>query len=84
MKRKFMNFATVSCVVMILSFNPFPVNAGNIDYATGQSYVLNEYENSIQRADIIDWRIKVEDGKVYKRLFNYSKNVWIGEWILVS
>lgn len=33
------------------------------------------------RADIIDWRYKIVDGIVYKRLFNYSKNQWIGEWI---
>ena len=79
-----MKLVTVSCAVMILSLNPFPVNAGNINYVVDQPYVLNENENSIQRADIIDWRIKVEDGKVYKRLFNYTKNVWIGEWILVS
>ena len=35
------------------------------------------------RADIIGWRYKTENGRVYKRLFNYSKNEWIGDWILV-
>ena len=35
------------------------------------------------RADIIGWRYKTENGRVYKRLFNYSKDEWIGDWILV-
>lgn len=35
-------------------------------------------------ADIIDWRYKKENGKVYKRKYNYSKQVWIGKWILVG
>ncbi len=36
------------------------------------------------RADIIDWRYKTENGKLYKRLFNYTKEQWVGDWILVS
>ncbi len=35
-------------------------------------------------ADIIEWRYKIEDEKIYKRLYNYTKDVWIGDWILVS
>lgn len=33
-------------------------------------------------ADIIDWRYMVVDGKLYRRLYNYSKQQWIGEWEL--
>ncbi|HFI0080774.1 TPA: hypothetical protein ACGO6Q_001869 [Streptococcus suis] len=33
-------------------------------------------------AEIIDWRIKVVDGQVYKRLYNYSTQKWVGEWIM--
>lgn len=33
----------------------------------------------IQR-DIIEWRWKVVDGSVYRRLYNYSAGKWIGEW----
>lgn len=35
-------------------------------------------------ADIIDWRYKIEDGKMYKRLYNYTTQQWVGEWTLVS
>lgn len=32
------------------------------------------------RKDKIDWVYKSEDGRVYRRLFNFSKNEWIGDW----
>lgn len=33
-------------------------------------------------ADIIGWRYKAVDGKMYRRQYNYSKQQWIGEWEL--
>ncbi len=33
------------------------------------------------RADRIEWRYSTRNGVVYKRLYNYSKNIWIGDWI---
>ncbi len=35
-------------------------------------------------SDAIEWRYKIENGKVYKRLYNYTTQQWIGDWILVS
>jgi hypothetical protein len=32
---------------------------------------------------IIDWRYKVENGKLYRRLYDYSIGEWIGEWELI-
>lgn len=29
---------------------------------------------------IIEWRYKIENGKVYRRLYNYTVNNWVGEW----
>lgn len=35
-------------------------------------------------ADKIEWvYYTAEDGKIYKRLYNYSTREWIGEWIYV-
>lgn len=35
-------------------------------------------------ADSIEWvYYTAEDGKIYKRLYNYSTREWIGEWIYV-
>lgn len=41
-------------------------------------------ENISPLSDIIDWRVKVINGKLYKRLYNYSTGEWVGPWILVS
>ena len=35
-------------------------------------------------SDAIEWRYKIENGKVYKRLYNYTTQQWIGDWILIS
>ena len=35
------------------------------------------------RSDVIGWKYKNIDGKLYKRLYNYTKEQCIGDWILV-
>ncbi len=34
-------------------------------------------------SDKIEWRFKIENNKLYKRLFNYSTADWVGDWIYV-
>ena len=36
------------------------------------------------RSDIIEWRYKVENEKLYKRQYNCTQDKWIGSWQLVS
>lgn len=38
----------------------------------------NEVSNP--QYDVIRWRFKVENGNLYRRLYNYSINNWVGEW----
>ncbi len=35
-------------------------------------------------SDIIEWRYKVDNGHLYKRQYNCTKDAWIGSWVLVS
>lgn len=35
------------------------------------------------RQDIIEYVYKIENGKLYKRLYNYSTDNFIGDWIYV-
>lgn len=35
-------------------------------------------------SDVIQWRYKFEDHKIYKRLYNYGTNEWLGEWIFLG
>lgn len=36
------------------------------------------------KADIIEWRNKIVNGKLYKRQYNCTTQKWIGDWILVA
>ncbi len=51
------------------------------------AYYPLEYINAdpvSPQSDIIEWRYKVENGKLYKRQYNCTQDKWIGDWILVS
>lgn len=36
------------------------------------------------RKDDIGWRYTTINGELYRRLFNYTKGLWIGDWELVE
>lgn len=53
--------------------------------ASSQNYIAEQNDNSISpRADCTRWLYKIENGKIYKRLYNSSIGVWIGDWIYVG
>lgn len=35
------------------------------------------------RANITEWKYKIENGKLYKRLYNLSQECWVGNWVYV-
>lgn len=35
-------------------------------------------------SDDIRWRYKTENGKTYMRLYNYTTQTWVGDWILMK
>lgn len=49
-----------------------------------ESSIVYDESNSVQpRTDIKQWRYKVENGNLYKRLYNYTRNRWETDWIFV-
>jgi len=78
----------LSLISMALSLSALPMEA----YAQTNKQQLppiavNSQENSqllgaVTYAQVIGWRYKTEDGKVYRRQYNYSRQKWIGEWEL--
>jgi len=38
---------------------------------------------AVPYSEIKEWVYKEEDGKIYKRLYNYSRAEWEGDWIYV-
>lgn len=47
------------------------------------SVTISETTREETRGDVFEWRCKIEDGHLYKRLYNVVKGCWAGEWILV-
>ena len=57
----------------------------NFGFTQTTSILANEVESKTtieSRADVIEWRYKIKDGKLYKRKYNYTKKQWIGNWVL--
>ena len=40
-------------------------------------------ERGVERSPIIEYRYKIIDGELYRRLYNYSDGYWIGDWEIV-
>lgn len=55
-------------------------------YPLSNTFIVQEdlqgSKEIVPYADIVGWRYKTVDGDLYRRLYNYSKEVWIGEWEL--
>lgn len=44
----------------------------------------SEAGETVSYAHIKEWRFKIEDGKLYKRLYNRSTGLWETDWIYVA
>lgn len=68
------------CVIICIIFMQ-PVTALASDLTSPHIYSMSSSVRPL--SDIIKWRYKSVNGKLYKRLYNYSKGQWVGDWILV-
>lgn len=61
-----------------------PVNAQEVDVDEAVVIEIAEAQDDTVSpcADILEWRYKIENYKVYKRLYNRSTGEWVGDWIL--
>lgn len=55
---------------------------GGTTYSQINSHPDSQSQIIAPYADIIGWRYKAVNGKMYQRQYNYSKQKWIGEWEL--
>ena len=84
--RKTKFFLACVATLSIMSFI-VPVGAGAQEASQGVTCETTAASTG-SRAEIrkanIYWRFKTVNGRVYKRLFDYDKNMWVGDWILVK
>lgn len=60
-----------------------PVHAADSNNSTATYTVASSKYTNQLRAEIIEWRYKVINNKLYKRLYNYTRQEWVGSWKLV-
>jgi len=81
-----MNKKLITTAMAALSLSVFVLQPPKIVSAASSITATTCSDTTITPlADKIEWvYYTAEDGKIYKRLYNYSTRDWIGEWILVK
>ena len=74
-KNRLATFGLAACMSLAVLCSPaaeFPAQAA-----------VTQDEGIMPMSDVYKWKFATMDCKLYKRLFNISKNCWAGEWIYV-
>ena len=61
--------------LFLLSFISIGVFSGS------PSIAVSEEDSSVYSGDVIVWKYKTMNGKLYKRKYNKTTKKWIGNWI---
>lgn len=76
LKRNILSAVSVASLsLMLVSAWEMPVHASEVPAGIAASE-----EGIAPQSDMIEWRYKFIDGVLYRRLFNYSEQCWVGEW----
>lgn len=86
MKNKIWKQTKMLCCILlnflVFSINFQYVNAKEVNGFKEMRIIMNE--QVITRSDIIKWVYKKENGKLYRRLYNYSQAKYMGDWEFVK
>ena len=69
--------------LLLCFYIPVQVYAA-VEYTNTDLYVKPIKNKTVLRAEIYEWRYKLENGKLYKRLYNCTRGEWVGAWILIE
>lgn len=72
LKKRFITLAGIACLGMTILLSPVTTLTAEAALPGGEVVSPN--------ADSISYRFKIEDGKLYRRLYNYTTAEWIGDW----
>ena len=68
-------------ISMILIFSIVPISAR--EDISSNIKNIQYTQNLIQKKDVLVWKYKSINGKMYKRLYNKTTGKWVGAWIRV-
>lgn len=46
-----------------------------------ESLIVAQEDTTVYSGDVIVWKYKVMNGKLYKRKYNQTTKKWIGSWV---
>lgn len=75
-RRRFRNYLTLFVLTAVLC-TPVSVFARPVSDGNAVSARTSEVSPC---ADVTEWRYKYINGVLHRRLYNCTKNVWIGDW----
>lgn len=86
MKKSKLIVSCLAALTLVCTVAPCSTHADAYVNATTQepSAISNPDEGIMPLSDDIRYVYRIKDGKKYKRLYNYSKGMWIGDWIRVG
>lgn len=76
LKKKLFTLAGIACFGMTVLFCPSTTLTAEAAPASNEAIS--------PRLDSIGYRFKEENGKLYRRLYNYTISAWIGDWEYVG
>lgn len=74
------NYKIIIIIIIIAIFN-VPTSTFAQENHSQAIIKSVEFNKVAPYSDIIKWRYKSINGKLYKRQFNYTTQQWIGDWI---
>lgn len=83
MLKKYNNFILIFllCFTYSTIFYDIPVSAQEITTLPTTTTISVENDTVVYSGDIIVWKYKNVNGKLYKRKYNQTTQKWIGSWI---
>lgn len=78
--KKIKRFTSILAFCMAFGATCVPSTFTQVEAASSDTIA----EDSVTRSDNIRWVFKTVDGKLYRRLYNFSTGEWIGDWLFVG
>ena len=74
-KNKLAALGSVVCIALAVMVSP--ASALPVQAAVSTNPVV------MPMRDALEWQFKIENKKIYKRLYNHSTGNWVGDWIYI-
>lgn len=87
MRKTKLIISCLSALTLLSTVSPCIANANEqepVVISEISNVAVNPGDTAEPQSDIIRWVYQeYPDGSLYKRLYNYTKGIWVGDWIKI-